>query len=103
MESADLPGYDIVSSGLRDLAAKRPSVNALLVAVAAPRLRSDGLAIPANLPVRPKDRLWDLLQQESGDDAHRRYNALIGRVLSFAAAFEMRRTARDRLARAPTG
>lgn len=88
-----LPGHDIVSAGLSDLAAGRNTANALLVAVAAPRLRSDGMALPEQLPANAKDRLWELLLAESGDDAHRRYNALLGRIVSFAAAYETLQTA----------
>jgi hypothetical protein len=102
-EHADVPGFDIVSSGLVDLSANVMSVNALLVAVAAPRLRSDGLVLPDLLPELAKDRLWDMLQEESGDDAHRRYNALMGRVLSFASAYETRQTAKRDRAHASTG
>ena len=93
-----LPGHDIVSAGLSDLAAGRDTPNALLVAVAAPRLRSDGIPLPDQLPANAKYRLWELLLAESGDDAHRRYNALLGRILSFAAAYETLQTAQHRKA-----
>ena len=45
-EQADLPGYELVSEGLDDLAAGRESVSALLVAMAAPRLRALGIDVP---------------------------------------------------------
>jgi hypothetical protein len=43
---ADLPGYELVSAGLDDLAAGRESESALLVAMAAPRLRAIGIDVP---------------------------------------------------------
>ena len=90
----DLPGYQILSRGLADLAANRLTQEALAVGVVAPRLRGDGLAVPAAPVGSPKDSLWDLLESEVGADAHARYNAIIGRLLSFAAAYEALRGSR---------
>jgi hypothetical protein len=42
----DLPGYELVSEGLDDLAAGRESESALLVAMSAPRLRALGIDVP---------------------------------------------------------
>ena len=42
----DLPGYELVSVGLDDLAAGRETESALLVAMAAPRLRAVGIDVP---------------------------------------------------------
>lgn len=42
----DLPGYELVSAGLDDLAAGRETESALLVAMAAPRLRAIGIDVP---------------------------------------------------------
>jgi hypothetical protein len=60
--SASLPGHELVSQGLADLSAGRESEASLLVAMAAPRLRDSG--------------------------AHSRYNALVGRIVSFVRAAE---------------
>jgi hypothetical protein len=84
---ADFPGSDIVSAGLDDLAAGRESEASLLVSMAAPRLKALGYTVPADGVERPSHRLYELLSS-SGDGAHSRYNALIGRVVSFARAAE---------------
>ena len=83
----DLPGYELVSVGLDDLAAGRESESALLVAMAAPRLRAIGIDVPPGGGERPSHRLYELLT-ESDDGAHSRYNALVARVVSFARAVE---------------
>ncbi len=84
----DLPGHELVSAGLADLAAGRESEAALLVAMAAPRLRSLGFEVPAGGGERPSHRLYELLSAEAGQGAHSRYNALVARVVSFARAAE---------------
>jgi hypothetical protein len=83
----DLPGADLVASGLADLAAGRETVSALLVAMAAPRLRALGIAVPADDCEWPSHRLYELLARDDGG-AHSRYNALVGRIVSFARAAE---------------
>lgn len=82
-----LPGHDLVSAGLADLRAGRETDVAMLVAMAAPRLRLLGLDVPASTIERPAHRLYELLS-ESGPGAHSRYNALLGRMVSFARAAE---------------
>ncbi len=84
---ADLPGHELVSEGLLDLAAGRESVASLLVAMAAPRLRTLGFDVPAGGGERPSHRLYELLS-ETDQGAHSRYNALVARVVSFARAAE---------------
>ncbi len=81
------PGHEIVSVGLADLAAGRESEASLLVSMAAPRLRALGFAVPADGIERPSHRLYELLS-DGDDGAHSRYNALVGRVVSFARAAE---------------
>jgi hypothetical protein len=83
----DLPGHEIVSEGINDLATGRESESALLVAMAAPRLRSLGLPVPAGGGARPSHRLYELLA-DTGEGPHSRYNALVARVVSFARAAE---------------
>lgn len=82
-----LPGHELVSAGLADLAAGRESESSLLVAMAAPRLRALGFDVPPGGGERPSHRLYALLaERERG--AHGRYNALVGRIVSFARAAE---------------
>ena len=84
---ADLPGHEIVSEGIEDLVAGRESESALLVAMAAPRLRRLGLHVPEGGGARPSHRLYELLA-DTGEGPHSRYNALVARVVSFARAAE---------------
>jgi hypothetical protein len=83
----DLPGHELVSEGLIDLAEGRESESGLLVSMAAPRLRALGFDVPEGGGDRPSHRLYELLS-ESDQGAHSRYNALIARVVSFARAAE---------------
>lgn len=76
-----------MSEGLADLAAGRESESALLVAMAAPRLRMLGIEVPDGPWERPSHRLYELLS-ETDAGAHSRYNALVARVVSFARAAE---------------
>jgi hypothetical protein len=86
-ERADLPGYELVSQGLDDLAAGRESEPALVVAMAAPRLRALGIDVPRGGGEQPSHRLYELLT-ETDEGAHSRYNALVARIVSFARAAE---------------
>jgi hypothetical protein len=83
---AGLPGHELVSGGLADLAAGRESESSLLVAMAAPRLRALGFDVPVG-EGEPSHRLYELLAQ-NGRGAHSRYNALVGQMVSFARAAE---------------
>ncbi len=83
----DLPGHELVSEGLGDLAAGRESTSSLLVSMAAPRLRALGFDIPEDGGERPSHRLYELLS-EAEQGAHSRYNALVARIVSFARAAE---------------
>jgi hypothetical protein len=87
MSESRLPGHELVAAGLEDLAAGRETEAALVVAMAAPRLRALGIAVPAGGGAFPSHRLYALLSQ-GGGGAHGRYNALVGRVASFARAAE---------------
>lgn len=80
-----LPGADLVRSGLADLDAGRESVEALLVSIGAPRLRSLGIDLSAPI-ASPEHKLYRLLAREKGDGAHSTYNALIRRLVSFERA-----------------
>ena len=83
-----LPGADLIAAGLADLRAGRETIEALLVAIGAPRLRNLGLDLPADLPADPEHRLYDLLARDDSDSAHSRYNAYIRRLVSYARAAE---------------
>ena len=83
-----LPGGDLIEKGLTDLRAGRETIEALLVAIGAPRLRSIGLRLPDNLPNNPEHRLYKLLAQDDSDSAHSRYNAFVRRLVSYERAAE---------------
>lgn len=85
--STALPGHELVRAGLADLAAGRETAAALVVAMAAPRLRPLGIEVPAIAHRAPHQRLYELLA-ESDDGAHGTYNALVRRLVSFARAAE---------------
>jgi hypothetical protein len=87
------PGHELVSAGLSDLAAGRESESSLLVAMAASRLRTLGFDVPEGGGERPSHRLYELLS-EAEQGAHSRYNALVGRIVSFARAAERAASAR---------
>lgn len=84
-ESLGLPGGGIVDKGLADMASGITSVESLLVSLAAPRLRREGVPVGAVLPEADR-RLYELLCRTEGDFAHSRYNALRRQVVSFADA-----------------
>ncbi len=89
--SEQLPGAGLVSAGMRDLAAAEETVEAMAVAMAAPRLRAVGVEVPEVGIARPSHRLYRLLGEQFGGSAHSRYNALVGRIVSFARAAESAR------------
>jgi hypothetical protein len=81
-----LPGQNLVETGLRDLEDGSETVEALLVAIGAPRLRAVGVRVPTNLPDMPEHRLYAVLARTDTDSAHSRYNALIRQLVSFERA-----------------
>lgn len=80
-----LPGAEIVATGIEDLRDGRETAEALLVSMAATRLRQLGFDVPPAI-AEPEHRLWDKLAQEGVDAAHGRYNALVRRLVSFQRA-----------------
>ena len=86
MTLAELPGGDLVTAGLDDLARGVESVPALLVAIGGPRLRRLGYRVPDLAD--PERRLYELLARDDADSAHGRYNALVRRLVSFERAAE---------------
>lgn len=87
MELAHLPGGDLVAKGLEDLARSTVTVEALLVSIGAPRLRSGGVVLTAPL-ADPEHRLYRMLASDDSDSAHSRYNALLRRLTAFESALE---------------
>lgn len=80
-----LPGVEIVESGLASLADGNVTDEALLVSIAAPRLRLLGVRVPRVIEA-PEETLFARLEARLGDGAHSAYNALIRRMVSFARA-----------------
>ena len=90
-----LPGGEIVDTGLADLAAGQSTVASLLVSLAAPRLRREGVPV-GRVHANPEIRLFRLLSKTNGDLAHSRYNAHLRQVVSFADSCRGVRLHRDR-------
>ncbi|MGD1906479.1 MAG: hypothetical protein ACFB0C_10860 [Leptolyngbyaceae cyanobacterium] len=90
MTLEELPGAELVLSGLHDLQNGEPhTIGALLVAIASIRLTSAHLNIPKErLLPEPELILYDYLQRER-DDAYAYYNALLNRLNSFCNALEL--------------
>lgn len=82
-----LPGSDLIAQGLADLRHGEETEASLLVAMAAPRLRDLGIDVPPGGGDRPSHQLYSLIS-ETDDSPHSRYNALVGRLTSFARAAE---------------
>jgi hypothetical protein len=86
-----LPGADLVTDGVADLRAGKDTAYAALVRTAAPRLRELGISVPERVSRQPSSHhLYDLLSQDDPAGAYGRYNALLGRMASFANAAEQR-------------
>lgn len=87
-----IPGGDLVDQGLQDLLMGRLSKEAYLVALAAPRLRREGVPVPmptnewTTLVLDPHEGLYKLVEAENEGLAHARYNAYLRQVVSFADA-----------------
>jgi hypothetical protein len=80
-----LPGCELVSKGLADLARGEETVESLLVSIGGPKLRSLGIEFTSPFQ-NPEHRLYFLLGREHGNDAHSRYNALVRRLVSYERA-----------------
>jgi len=90
-----LPGAARIERGLHDLNEGHLSTDALLVAVAAGRLRGLGLPIPESsaLPREPDLGLYESLRDHPAGDPYYRYNALRRELDSFICCLETRRRA----------
>lgn len=93
-----VPGEALVAAGLEALRRGEHSIEALLVAVGAPRLRELGIAVPdaGRLPPHPELALYHAIRREHVVDAYSRYNALLRRLVSFERELERRRFSASR-------
>ena len=85
-EAAGLPGGETIDAGLDALAAGEETIEGLLVSLAAPRLKREGVPLPRELFPNADMRLYRLLELKSGDLAHARYLAFLRQAASFADA-----------------
>jgi hypothetical protein len=84
-----LPGGDLVMQGLEDLGSGRnESVEALLVQIARPRLTAAGLVVPGLEREDAELALYRRLSLDGDEDPYARYNSLLRRIVSCAAALE---------------
>ena len=81
-----LPGGETIDLGLDALAAGEESVESLLVSLAAPRLKREGVPLPRSVWVDADIRLYRLLERTGGNLAHARYLAYLRQAASFADA-----------------
>jgi hypothetical protein len=87
--NAALPGQELVEQGIADLRQGLPTESALLVLIAAPRLKRLGVPIPEGDFQGPFEHaLYSRLEQRLGTGAHSYYNSLIRRIVSYARALE---------------
>jgi hypothetical protein len=92
-EDLGLPGGDVVDAGLAALAEGEESVESLLVSLAAPRLRREGVPLPRDVISDADVRLYQRLEESSGALAHARYLAYLRQIESFANACASARVA----------
>jgi hypothetical protein len=86
-----LPGGQTIDAGLDDLAAGRVTPESLVVSLAAPRLRREGVPLPRTCLPDAEPRLYRLLEQVHGELAHARYLAHLRQAESFANACHLAR------------
>jgi hypothetical protein len=95
-EELRLPGGAMIDKGLDDLAGGIESPESLAVSLAAPRLRREGVPVPAPCLPDADRRLYRLLESRNADLAHARYLAWLRQVASFADACRLARRVRSR-------
>jgi hypothetical protein len=88
----NLPAADMIRGGLVDLAERRESVASYLVQIGSLNMRRCGIEVLVSDEdaLEADHRLYALLSREHGNDAHRRYNALLRELVSFERALEAR-------------
>ncbi|RYG37887.1 hypothetical protein EON81_05355 [bacterium] len=79
-----------MAHGLHDLGRRHLSKEALLVAVASPRLRELGFAVPdlETVPMPYNHALYEALEAEDLASGHGTYNSLLARIVSFADSYD---------------
>ena len=83
-----LPMQEAIEKGTRELnGRKKPeeTLEALLVSIGSPKLRSLGVRIRKTIS-NPEHKLYDVLARQHGDNAHSAYNALIRLLVSYERA-----------------
>jgi len=80
----------LVVKGLGDLSNHVYSDEALLVLIAAPRLRALSIEVPSapEISLPYEHALFNAIEDRNPGGAHAAYNALIGRIVSFTNACE---------------
>ncbi|MHC4410755.1 MAG: hypothetical protein ACYTEG_05675 [Planctomycetota bacterium] len=94
-----LPGGELVDAGLDDLAANRVTPASLVVSLAAPRLRREGVPLPRTCFPDAEWKLFRLLEELHGELAHARFLAHLRQAESFANACHVARVDGGRHAR----
>lgn len=85
----NLPGTEIVLSGLFDISEGKYSKYSFLLQCARTRLKDIGIDVGKTLTSRdPSLVLFEILKLELGNGAHSMYNALNRELLSFIKAAE---------------
>ncbi len=85
-EALGLPGGEIVDAGLSALSRGEESLESLLVSLAAPRLKREGVPLPRDVFADADVRLYRLLERDDADLAHSRFLAYLRQAESFADA-----------------
>lgn len=85
-ETLGLPGSEIVDTGLAALSRGEESMESLLVSLAAPRLRREGVPLPRDVFADADVRLYRWLERNDADLAHARFLACLRQAESFANA-----------------
>lgn len=85
-----LPGAELVRKGIADTRDGRTTIESLLVAAAAPRLRSLGVLAESDAAdvSEPELRLYAALGESGVADPYSRYNSLRRELASFVHALE---------------
>lgn len=83
-----MPGWELVSEGLRDIELGRRTVASAAVQLASSRLSALGIEVQLSSGRQPSHELYELLAAQDPDGAHSRYNAVVRRLASFARAAE---------------
>lgn len=94
-----LPGGAMIDRGLDDLADGVESTESLVVSLAAPRLRREGVPVPSACLRDADRRLYRRLESEGDALAHARYLAWLRQASSFADACRLARPVRSGHAR----